>query len=1107
MRVLRGTLTFVLGMVIGIILFVLAIGGTVLILATQVTVGKLQTSIIGSDIISSDSELYNKTVFEAVSDVMDDFHNFDKLSLKTLYDHYGISLLNGISGIDFTSKEFYDAPIASIMNDLSIVVNSFTLDDITKIAGVDLTSYNLPILTDNLDNNVSTAVDNILKSINGDVTVRAIKDNFGIDLGVNDNDMLATLQDVGFSSLGSVIDVLRLSMLLNADTDTFVPRENATLYVVPEDDDAWVEVSQSDLANKNYVAPKGVETYLAGGKDTDGDSVSDIMDMRELRYVQNIEVIDGAETYMYAVDNSCYSDSFDASTNTKKFYRRVLYAPARSGDSGTRYVESFANHIDTFNGTGYTLVSKGFIPYDEDAIRNGGIWGIEGTVDKDSKLSDEVISPSVTYAQVHTGKAIAVLQKFVYMTIGEIRNVDSLFDSLTIADIVEINESSPKIIKSLVARNCKIKDLANVAGELPLGEIIAVNSNEYEVSPSGKYVRYEDEDIFVLYDGSTATDLQRYKRNSDGSFIEDANGKFVHSVYYAPYNAALHTDRTRYNKVETLGASSMVLQRFADATLDGFSDVLSNLMLSDVLEIDMDIFAIASEEYISEHPNERFFRYDSDKGVYLVTSEDYRSEHNETYYHVVSSGTSTSFLKKLAFVKVDKMADAMETVIDDMMVSEILDIYTASAVTLGTSGRYIENSDYFIEYSPNAPYCGANEHGKFVYVYDENGEYVKSNVIYTPLDGEVLDNSNEIYYIYKSFAELMEKTDSLTAYTRYAELVACGNLYYFDSADNEYKSNFVLCNYMLNHKDANGNNYYDKVFFRQAVDATETSDTIFMGSIATIKDGAQSPEYGLFVKDDFLGYIAYDSTNPAFADRYIGTFIKSSKNAENALEYFILKDEVSFYTTALREEALLINTDITYSTRQCENVYISDTNGDYVYIDGQYVGYDSDEHDSNITRFVRRIGYLASSEEAFREDTFSGVSTHLSEFGALEVISYEQKKSSPVLRLLARGTLGEMTDIIANATIGDVVEVEPGSLFDIEEIKNSKISEVSKAFARTLTDMTIGDLISWSNVTDVDARVKKVLDNVTINNLMHSFRYSSDTVIYIDVLALYGYNG
>ena len=42
MRVLKGTLTFILGMVIGIILFVLAIGGAVYIVGTSMTVGQLQ---------------------------------------------------------------------------------------------------------------------------------------------------------------------------------------------------------------------------------------------------------------------------------------------------------------------------------------------------------------------------------------------------------------------------------------------------------------------------------------------------------------------------------------------------------------------------------------------------------------------------------------------------------------------------------------------------------------------------------------------------------------------------------------------------------------------------------------------------------------------------------------------------------------------------------------------------------------------------------------------------------------------------------------------------------------------------------------------------------
>ena len=53
MRVLRGTLTFILGMIIGIILFVLAIGGAVYIMGTSMTVGELQQKFTDEEILDN----------------------------------------------------------------------------------------------------------------------------------------------------------------------------------------------------------------------------------------------------------------------------------------------------------------------------------------------------------------------------------------------------------------------------------------------------------------------------------------------------------------------------------------------------------------------------------------------------------------------------------------------------------------------------------------------------------------------------------------------------------------------------------------------------------------------------------------------------------------------------------------------------------------------------------------------------------------------------------------------------------------------------------------------------------------------------------------------
>ena len=285
MKVLRGTLTFVLGMVSVIILFVLAIGGAVVALCTSITVGQLQSNFTEEGPIAADSDLYNQTILDAVKNVMADMQGVSSgsVSLQTLYQHYGLAILNGISGIDFTSKEFYSAPVKDILNDLSIVVNSFTLDDVSKLADINFSDFNLPILDDNLDKNVKSAIENIMGSLNGDSSVRKIKDNFGIDIGVEDNKLIATLQDVSLSAFGAVVNAITLDKLLEVDSDTFIPKGENLVY---QKVDKYEEVSKSDLANANYAPALGVETYISGAIDTDNDGTTDKLVEKELRYIQ-----------------------------------------------------------------------------------------------------------------------------------------------------------------------------------------------------------------------------------------------------------------------------------------------------------------------------------------------------------------------------------------------------------------------------------------------------------------------------------------------------------------------------------------------------------------------------------------------------------------------------------------------------------------------------------------------------------------------------------------------------------------------------------------------------------------------------------------------------
>ena len=626
MRVLRGTLTFVLGMIIGIILFVLAIGGAVFVVGTSVTVGQLQQKITQEEIIAPDSALYGQTVLDAVKSLINDINGIDSLTLQTLYDHYGLAILKGLSGIDFTTKDFYTAPIKDILNDMSIVVNSFTLNDISGIAGVDFSSYGLPILDENLQNNLQTALNNIMGSLNGDLSVRKIKDDFGIDIGTGDNKLIATIQDVSLSSFGEVVNAITLNRLLDVDTDSFVVKGENRVY---KKTDIYQEVSKAELQNKNYSPALGVETFIAGAIDTDGDGTTDKLVEKELRYVKKISVAeDGTESEKYVVDNSCYADDFNDDENEKTFYRHVQYTLSTDvADMNELYIATYANRIATLDGGKYTLVQKEFtalkdiafastpsvsggnidiqnVKYalEDGTYENSDVFYItDSPITKDSMLrtlgEDETAS-GTAYLRTHKGTSATVLQIVAYMSVVELQKADDLLNSLTVGDVVDtskpgtskaiialksckiteigtkintlkidelidVNDESATILKALKKRGCTLNDMSTIVDTLTIGEVLDIVYDKYTPATDGAYVAI---DVYVPFNEYAHV-------NEDGTFFDrfakdgenyvpDANGGFVKLQRYRLYDEK--TDGTSATRYSLVeGETALALQQMA----------------------------------------------------------------------------------------------------------------------------------------------------------------------------------------------------------------------------------------------------------------------------------------------------------------------------------------------------------------------------------------------------------------------------------------------------------------------------------------------------------------------------------------------------------------
>lgn len=1323
-------------MIIGIILFVLAIGGAVFVVGTSVTVGQLQQKITQEEIIAPDSALYGQTVLDAVKSLINDINGIDSLTLQTLYDHYGLAILKGLSGIDFTTKDFYTAPIKDILNDMSIVVNSFTLNDISGIAGVDFSSYGLPILDENLQNNLQTALNNIMGSLNGDLSVRKIKDDFGIDIGTGDNKLIATIQDVSLSSFGEVVNAITLNRLLDVDTDSFVVKGENRVY---KKTDIYQEVSKTELQNKNYSPALGVETFIAGAIDTDGDGTTDKLVEKELRYVKKTSVAeDGTESEKYVVDNSCYADDFNDAENEKTFYRHVQYTLSTDvADMNKLYIATYANRIATLDGGKYTLVQKEFtalkdiafastpsvsggnidiqnVKYalEDGTYENSDVFYItDSPITKDSMLrtlGEGETASGTAYLRTHKGTSATVLQIVAYMSVVELQNADGLLDSLTIGDVVDtdkpgtskaiialkdckiteigtkintlkidelidindesarimqslaargctlddlatiadsltigevmdieydayvasasgayvqdkvfvaynkyahdlseytlyqktasgdfseysgtvedggeyyvaiprfrlynpdtdaglarynlssegatalalqqmakrgytlknigselntmyfdelvrikegdsvlmrtlstknatldnisevvdtlkvdeviqIDESSARIMQSLAARDCLVKDLGTVADELTLAETIDVQFYKYTQNLNGKYVKVVEEDKYVYCDGNAYFDSQRFTKEADGKYVEDANGKFAHPFYFTLYNPAEHSSTlTRYDCAKedasnpSYNPSSNVLQRLAYSSLGNFSNAFSSLTLGDVMDIDIDLM-VKDETKID---GTSYFYYDAANSVYMRQNDAFDPSSVDAKYQnfkVTLEGESSAVIKRLAYVKVDNLSSAMEAVMKDMLLSELIDVYEFSTVKTRTDTDAVVESDRFIVPSVGKEKTVDGEEKDYTFVYDKTGKYIKRNYRFEKVDllSTPLTPSGTTKYKYE---QITDPNDS-------ALLV--GNAYYHDVTKDEYVYNLALCTYVI------AQNTHVTI---TPPSTTLATDKIFKRVASADADAIAATTYSdsnLYVLEKGF-YEPYDPSNLTHlnADIYERSdgacFVDASTPDDGTNAYKRQKNETL------------------YSKQYCENIYVQDASGEIVIINNKPVVYNEAEHGTSVQRYKTVVGYLAVANEVYLKNgsVYESPLDHYTPFAATNRVVVEYEKSEAVLRMLAKKqvTIANINDVIKDATIGDLMDLTEGSLF--YDFKNSKLDNLSRDVELKFTTMTMGELLTYANIAEIDATVKTAIAPITLESFFKSLTYSKTAGIVVDLEKAYGY--
>ena len=1122
-------LNFVIGMIVGMVLLVVAVAGAVLAAGTLVSVGQIE-STLGTDIFDDESSVNDLTVLELVQNLVKDLQNLDGFTIEKLKTDYGVKIPDEISGIDITPVFGY--PITEVPNHLGDIVNNMTLRDVGEFLDMDFeTEYpDLRVLQDNLDEKVNVALDNVLSSIDDEkMTVYTIERDFGLSLG--ENNLITTLKHTPLSSFAAVMDHLPVGTVVDADSDLFVAEGAVALFVVTSE---FVEVPAGELTSSLADEGSVAETYIAGA-DENG------IIYREMRYVMND---DGT----YEPDNSCYASSFDAAANTETYYRHIVYtaydSAATYGEGTVFAVKTFLNDFVSDGEGGFVLADGGFFTLDNvftdldgttlnayilsdaSVVKEGGLdlaalelyvsvtndddttslrpadtFGVDPavTVDDDTRLDDNFTG----WVRIHVGDADPAMQVIAGETISTISGATDAITALKLGEVLDIDESSAKILQTLA--DTPINKMSDALDTITLADATDIKMSTYTEDRDGSYVKVSSE---------------------------------VGGTYYTLYNPSesSHAGLTRYSKTESAGEASAALQRLAGVTIPNISAAFSGMVLGDALNVEVDTFAPVSEP----QPGETYYVFNDLGYPERVVCDKETAESDITYYERTREGEGNAVLKQLAYVKIDNVSEAMDGIIENTLLSDIIEVveYAVIEVTDVSGDPDASYEQWFFEH--DAVYTvGSGEDAKHhTFVYDGNGKYYMTDVVYLPATNaqkDLFSNGTVTfsYVLNDTYGSVLALIDARG-----------GNIYFKSTEDGEavYKTNPALLAYYIAQSTLGGDAE------KKALDALKATysrvETADGGHTADIYTNVAETAYGgLYVFNEgsvtgsteigysvtFGGYTLYDAENPAhwgaelffkYSDGFYpassevlenggytlytyapGSFTEASDPTGSDEEYYVklaAKFEdgrteadgntlLNLYYFTLIDENFEEGYSV-YANRECDTVYVKDEGGEWVKVGSEWVAFDeNDPEHEGLDRFNAVIGYIGNSAA-----NDGGVSVKLDRLSNSAVTNTIEEKSPTILiTLLQRQvTIGSLNETIDTLTIGELMEIEPGSVFDNDVLRNATIENLSEKVSSLFTDMTIGTLLEYANVS-VSSEIAYILQDVKIADFFGALEYKN----------------
>lgn len=696
-------LTFILGLVVGVLLVGGTIAGVVYYAVAAVSVNDVENYTKQEfTFIDKDAEIRNKSILDIYDMVKGG--NIKETTVSDAKRIFGIDIIKILENsleitVDDKSRETLGAlKVADVFKDdnLKVVLNCFTLGDVLKKTGIDTTTglASKPIVQEHISEPVIDGFNALLKSLEiNEMTIAEMQYLLGVSFGAGG--VLDTVANVKIGDLNSAINNIKFEDVLpDFDRDFYAEWDKTGAVLYKKESGGEIKLKQLIEADGtseffkfvNTEAKDPAKTYYKLNREEGTIKVSDDGNwelIKELPDFNNRYDISGKRNrfglaYVVLVDDNQikitkrYADR-DCTVENEDGMYYFKYTKDAAG-TNYRYGAAVRTKIQDATGTepakyAEIIEWRGYVETTKTDYFEAEPWKTYG-YSRDGKVTDEELTEYsstdslVRYALMHVGKSEPVLKALADETLN---TLDGAIGDMKLGQVIEITDDSADILKKL--KDSKISEIDKDVKNVKVGDIMKVVSvTTAEKATDGEYIA-----LPALSAG------KEYK----GTFITAKDGD--KTVYLVKYKDGLAGFGDRYNITEK--ASNGVVVALADKTIGelqtaGIDDLVNTARLSDVMDVDGDVFV---EDTTGE------FVLDVDtagkNGFFRLAAAGETAEYKRVY-----EGDGNAVVKKLSTIGVNNIAARMDNVVNSTLLKEVVEVKERYKLKVATAAEIADTS-------------------------------------------------------------------------------------------------------------------------------------------------------------------------------------------------------------------------------------------------------------------------------------------------------------------------------------------------------------------------------------------------------------------------------